>query len=322
MVKLPIFFLIIVGCAAAANTPQIRREDRPTHHKEAQVTAGIASGGVVTKVSLGAAKKTAPTKNPPQVIYIKDQTGQWHEEPVGGTSSLTQHQGKAPETVKEKADQWKKEEQQALQKEQEWETKEETRAREVAKQHGVPTLPDESTTLAPPASFLQSEPATGASLANTGGAKDAKKARDEALAEAQTKKVLYTLEKKSKKQMSLEAANARRIENLRQWREAANPVEPYDGPTDPMSFTEMSKRRTEKAKSYDGMRAVGSGFWADDRPNERRVDILDHKVYTWKQYRLKHGGTHSWTVEEMWKKLPTEKRVKKLGKAAFVARFR
>merc|ERR1719473_2606815 len=103
---------------------------------------------------------------------------------------------------------------------------------------------------------------------------------------------------------------------------AANPVDEYEGLVDPRSFSEISKRRTKNHKSYDGMQAVGSGFWADDRPDERRVDISDRKIYVWRQYRLKYPGKHSWEVEAMWKRLPTEKRVKKLGMKAFVQRFR
>merc|ERR1719265_2077482 len=134
--------------------------------------------------------------------------------------------------------------------------------------------------------------------------------------------VMYVLSMQSKEEAAAEVANAQRIERAKEWRMAVNPVDDYDGPTDPTSIAEISKRRTKKTKGYDGMQAVGSGFWADDRPNERRVDMSDHKIYTWRQFRLKHKDVHAWDAEAMWKRLPTEKRVKKIGKLAFVQRFR
>jgi len=145
---------------------------------------------------------------------------------------------------------------------------------------------------------------------------------DAALEEATRSKVQYVLEKKSKRVEAIAQANTDRVKKVKAWIAAANPTDDYEGRTDTNSLTEISKRRTKRNKAYDGMRAVGSGFWADDRPDERRVDISDHKIYTWKQYRLKHADQHSWNLEAKWKKLPTEKRVKKLGKSAFIQRFR
>jgi hypothetical protein len=107
-----------------------------------------------------------------------------------------------------------------------------------------------------------------------------------------------------------------------QWKAAATHIDDYDGSARQGSLTETSKRQSQKAHAYDGMQAVASGFWASDRSDEKRVDLLDHKIYTWRQYRLKHSGVHSWTLEQKWKKLPTLKSVKNLGKQAFIQRFR
>lgn len=172
--------------------------------------------------------------------------------------------------------------------------------------------------------FLQVESSSSLAAAPTAAASlaDSKKMRHDALQEATSARTLYVLEQKSKATLALEEANAERIDKARQWREAANPIEKYDGSVDWMSMSEMSKRRTQQNKAYDGLQAVATGFWAEDRPDERRVDITDHKIYTWRQYRLKHAFRHSWEVEDMWKQMPTQQRVQKLGKLAFVQRFR
>lgn len=194
-----------------------------------------------------------------------------------------------------------------------------------AKQEYVPlewktsTAPPPSKTneedVASPDSFLQ----VGSSSTPAGA--DDKKMKEATLSEASAQKVLYVLNKESKAQERESQARMEMAESSRKWRQAAHPDD-YEGKPDPMSMTELSKQRQKKEKAYDGMQPVESGFWADDRPDERRVDMNDHKVYTWRQYRLKYPYKHSWTVEDMWKKLPTEKRVKKLGKKAFIQRFR
>merc|ERR1719183_2224074 len=198
-------------------------------------------------------------------------------------------------------------------------------AREVAlaKEHGSTTMapnvharyhPEDADEDAAPESFFQVSQRKGKAVK---GSDDTKTKHDDALAEAATSKVLYVLDSGSKADQKRNKARELQIETVKKWRDAANPVEAYDGPVDPKSFSELSKHRSEKDHAYDGMEAVGSGFWAEDRPNERRVDLSDKKVYTWAQYRLKYPFKHSWTVEDMWKELPTEKRVKALGKKAF-----
>jgi len=154
-------------------------------------------------------------------------------------------------------------------------------------------------------------------------ATETKKKGDAALAEAESQTiVMYTLGEKSPESKALDEVNRQRIERSRKWKDAANPVDDYEEAAGSVSFSQVSKKRSDKAKAYDGMQAMGSGFWAEDRPDEKRVDISDHKIYTWAQYRAKHLSQHSWTAEVMFKKLPTLKRVKKLGKRAFIQRFR
>jgi len=230
----------------------------------------------------------------------------------------------------------------AFMKEQKHALSEEMKWRSQEKLNDEKVLRDQATSTPPPRivpekasvgvlneaeSFLQigslSSPATPAAASLTASvAGDTKEMRDQALAEAMSARTLYVLDRKSKASLDIEDANAEGISQATQWREAANPMEKYEGTLDPMSMSEMSKRRTQQDKAYDGLQAVYSGFWPEDRPDERRVDITDYKIYTWRQYRLKYPFKHSWGVEEMWKQMPTEKRVKKLGKLAFVQRFR
>jgi hypothetical protein len=230
----------------------------------------------------------------------------------------------------------------AFMKEQKHALSEEMKWRSQEKLNDEKSLRDQATSTPPPRivpekgsagvqnepdSFLQigslSSPVAPAAASLTASVvEDAKEMRDQALAEAMRARTLYVLDRKSKAAIDIENANAESISQATQWREAASPIEKYEGAVDPMSMSEMSKRRTEHDKAYDGLQAVSSGFWPEDRPDERRVDISDYKIYTWRQYRLKYPFKHSWHVEEMWKHMPTEKRVKKLGKLAFVQRFR
>lgn len=166
-----------------------------------------------------------------------------------------------------------------------------------------------------PISFIQTASSSSGVPEKAGAAK-----KDEALREATASKKEFVIRDASS--MKIDLAKSARLEATRKWKEAANPVEPYEGAADDSMLSELSKARTKKEKAYDGMQAVQSGFWAGDRPNERRVDISDHKVYTWRQFRAKYPFKHSMYVERMWKNLPTEKRVKKLGMKAFVQRFR
>lgn len=59
------------------------------------------------------------------------------------------------------------------------------------------------------------------------------------------------------------------------------------------------KKRAKKGKSHVQRR-------------DRRVD-QDQKLYTWSQFTHKHAGEPIKTVLDMWKKLPTEQRMKQLG---------
>ena len=54
----------------------------------------------------------------------------------------------------------------------------------------------------------------------------------------------------------------------------------------------------------------------------KRVDIMDHNMYTKRQYRMKHKELKRDEADRQFKKMPTERRVKNLGKKAFVQRFR
>jgi len=201
----------------------------------------------------------------------------------------------------------------------------------MGKKHGSTTLepifhpryhPEDADEDKDPESFFQVSQQKDKAVKDSDDSKTSQNKHDDALAEAAESHVMYVTNKLSKAdQQESEALEVKR-EAAEKWRDAANPVEEYDGPMDPKSFSELSKRRSLKEQSYDGMQAVASGFWAEDRPNERRVDLSDKKVYTWAQYRLKYPFKHSWTVEDMWKDLPTEKRVKQLGKKAFIRRFR
>jgi len=177
----------------------------------------------------------------------------------------------------------------------------------------------------PDAALQEAEKQTTVELAQsaTPVATETKKKGDVALAEAESQTiVMYTLGEKSPESKALDELNRQRIERSRKWRDEANPVDDYEEAAGSVSFSQVSKKRSGKAKAYDGMQAKGSGFWAEDRPDEKRVDLSDHKIYTWAQYRAKHLAQHSWTVEVAFKKLPTLKRVKKLGKRAFIQRFR
>jgi len=67
---------------------------------------------------------------------------------------------------------------------------------------------------------------------------------------------------------------------------------------------EEEKAKKWNAESYDGKSAVVSGFWAKDRPDERRLDPNNMKVYNFTTYSKRFPFTHPWGVEAEWKKLP------------------
>mmetsp|Transcript_88137 Transcript_88137/g.139304 ORF Transcript_88137/g.139304 Transcript_88137/m.139304 type:complete len:222 (+) Transcript_88137:56-721(+) len=137
-------------------------------------------------------------------------------------------------------------------------------------------------------------------------------------------KKLYLVDGRSAARIAFEATQEAKLKRVKAWVNAAkNQPEDFEdsGPANLKGLTEMSKAKIASGKQgYDGLKAVASGSWASDRLWEKRVD-WDHKIYTWRQYRSLYPHRHTWTVEQQWKKLPTLKRVKRLGHKAFIQRF-
>jgi len=47
-----------------------------------------------------------------------------------------------------------------------------------------------------------------------------------------------------------------------------------------------------------------SGFWAEDRPHQLRLDPSNMKVYSFGTFKLRHPGIHNWVIDGLFKKLP------------------
>mmetsp|Transcript_137218 Transcript_137218/g.249456 ORF Transcript_137218/g.249456 Transcript_137218/m.249456 type:complete len:1193 (+) Transcript_137218:82-3660(+) len=70
----------------------------------------------------------------------------------------------------------------------------------------------------------------------------------------------------------------------------------------------------DKETVYQGGGAVDSGFWAESRPEEERVDPMNMKVYHWQNFKLLHLGSEpGYKVESDWKNLPlAPRRIRKI----------
>mmetsp|Transcript_58100 Transcript_58100/g.101709 ORF Transcript_58100/g.101709 Transcript_58100/m.101709 type:complete len:660 (-) Transcript_58100:62-2041(-) len=66
----------------------------------------------------------------------------------------------------------------------------------------------------------------------------------------------------------------------------------------------QSKALIRREKAYDGKKPIVSGFWAEDRPDEERIDPDNMRIYKFKGFAKRFPFMHSWNVESMWKKLP------------------
>lgn len=56
--------------------------------------------------------------------------------------------------------------------------------------------------------------------------------------------------------------------------------------------------------AYNGSKAVITGFWARDRPNDERLDPLNMKIYKWKTYKMRYPHKHWFELDHMFKRLP------------------
>mmetsp|Transcript_51529 Transcript_51529/g.81761 ORF Transcript_51529/g.81761 Transcript_51529/m.81761 type:complete len:197 (+) Transcript_51529:48-638(+) len=86
--------------------------------------------------------------------------------------------------------------------------------------------------------------------------------------------------------------------------------------------SELKKKAARAWENEVNPDVHNASWWPWDHLDEKRVDMADHKIYTWRQYRMKHSFTHSWNLVGPWKRLPTLERIKKYGKKAFIMRTR
>jgi len=95
----------------------------------------------------------------------------------------------------------------------------------------------------------------------------------------------------------------------------------------------LLKYKAKRAKRFDANRkwiAEADPDYAGPGPDLmpvtgdeiKRVDARDHKLYTKRQYRMKHNKMKREDADREFARMPTERRVKNLGKKAFVRRFR
>lgn len=111
---------------------------------------------------------------------------------------------------------------------------------------------------------------------------------------------LKELKRDERKQaLEMEHAQAKRIQDMQ---------------SNPVSLEEARSQALMKTMTtYDGKRAVVSGFWAQERPDEERIDPDNMRIYKYTGFAKRFPFKHSWEVEVLWKKLPlAPKRVHKV----------